>query len=73
MLYYNDDLDNEPEVITAEEFEEIFGEEWVCGYHEFIHCTIDPFYEEIWSSTRPLWAYSLEELRSKRFDRWQEI
>ena len=73
MLYYGDDLDNEPEVIIAEKFEEIFGEEWVYGYHEFIHCVIDPFHEEIWSDTVPLWAYSLEELRSKHYDSCQEI
>lgn len=73
MFYYEDDLNNEPELIDEEKFKEIFDMEWVYGDHENVHCIQDPFHMEIWGDVVPLWAYDYEDLCQKRWESCQEI
>lgn len=73
MFYYEDDLDNEPEIIDEEKFKEIFGEDWVCNYREGAYCIHDPYHDEIWGNVVPLIADTYEDLCQARWESCQEI
>lgn len=76
MMHYEEGA-FEPQEISKDEFHELYGkdfDEQKAGVSfEEAHCMIDPYYDEIFGSTKPLIASSLAQLKELYRDAAEEI
>mgnify|MGYP000894921377 CR=1 FL=1 len=76
MMHY-DSISFEPQEISKDEFHELYGkdfDEQKAGVSfEAAHCMIDPYYDEICNTTKPLIGSSLEQLKDLYNQAGEEI